>query len=495
MGSEEVISEVINSIDKLPTLPGVAIKILDTVQDKNSGLKELADILSNDPPLSAEVLRLINSPYYGLNSRITSVNHAVNLLGATTVKNLALSFSVVKCFHSDNGEGFDYTQFWKDSLFSAVTMKLLMGKIDRQLADDAFFLGLLHDIGVLTLNQCMHDQYSLVLAEIDKNQSAYQDAENLVLGFTHMDIGSLLVKKWGLPDSFIRSIEHHHNPARLKTAQSETTLLTQCLHMTSLLVEFVNKSDKAFYLGLMEHYAKEYGLEDHFQLEPVLEEVGRLTEAVYPIFEIKMESETGYIEMIEAARKELINLSSDFLSRLIEQDKRIEVLNERATHDGLTKLTNYQRFQEVLDEEMYRAKRYKMPLTLLMLDLDHFKKINDTFGHLAGDYILREVAELLQKSMRKSDTAARYGGEEFAVLLPETPQEGAFILAERLREKLATTEFTYGEQTVFATMSVGIAAYSPKVDSSNADLIKKADRALYRAKESGRNQCCLHSSD
>ena len=102
MGSEDVVGKVIKSIDRLPTLPGVAIKILEAVQDKNSGLKELADILSTDPPLSAEVLRLINSPYYGLNSRITSVTHAVNLLGATTVKNLALSFSVIKCFQSDN---------------------------------------------------------------------------------------------------------------------------------------------------------------------------------------------------------------------------------------------------------------------------------------------------------------------------------------------------------------------------------------------------------
>ena len=495
MRSKDVITEVVSGIDRLPTLPGVAIKILEAVQDQNSGLKELAEILSTDPPLSAEVLRLINSPYYGLNSRISSVNHAVNLLGATTVKNLALSFSVIKCFQSDDGEGFDYTQFWKDSLFSAVTMKLLTGKLNRAMADDAFFLGLLHDIGVLTLNQCMHDQYSLVLAEMAKNQSAYQDAESQVLGFTHMDIGSRLVKKWGLPDTFFQSIAYHHTPARLDTQRSETIMLTQMLHLTSLLVDFVNKPDKAFFLGLIEHYVKEYGFEDQFQLEPVLEEVGRLTEAVYPVFEIKIESETGYLEMIETARKELIHMSSDFLTRLIEQDKRIEVLNERATHDGLTKLTNYQRFQEVLDEEMYRAKRYKMPLTLMMADLDHFKKINDTFGHLAGDYILREVSELLQKSMRKSDVAARYGGEEFAVLLPETPQEGAFILAERIRDKLSSTEFAYGEQTIFVTMSIGIASYSAKTDSSNADLVKKADTALYRAKDAGRNQCCLYSNE
>ena len=492
--SEDILEEIINGIGKLPTLPGVAIKILETVQDQKSGLKELAEILSTDPPLSAEVLRLINSPYYGLNTRITSVQHAVKLLGATTVKNLALSFSVVKSFQNDGGGGFDYTQFWKDSLFSAVAMKSMAKKICRQAADDAFFLGLLHNIGILTLNQCMPDQYCLVLAEKSKNQSPNHEAEQQVLGFTHMDIGSLLVKKWGLPDTFYTPIRHHHFPAELKNVSPEIIQMTRILHLTSLLIDFVNLPDKAYHLGLIEVFAKEYGFEEHFRLEPLLQEVGELTEAVFPVFEIKVDSETRYIEMIETARKELIHLSSDFVNRLIEQNKRIEILNERATHDGLTKLTNYQRFQEVLDEEMYRAKRYRFPLTLLMLDLDHFKKVNDTFGHLAGDVVLREMSELLRKSLRKSDIAARYGGEEFALLLPETPQEGAFILAERLREKLAAMSFAYGEHTIFITMSVGIAAYTPKTDSSNADLIKKADTALYRAKEQGRNRCTLFSN-
>ncbi|MFZ0614286.1 MAG: GGDEF domain-containing protein [Desulfobacterales bacterium] len=494
MRSENILDEIINGIGKLPTLPGVAIKILETVQDQKRGLKELAEILSTDPPLSAEVLRLINSPYYGFNTRITSVQHAVKLLGATTVKNLALSFSVVKSFKNSSLERFDYTQFWKDSLFSAVAMKSMARKISRQAADDAFFLGLLHNIGLLTLNQCMPDQYCLVLAEMKKNQFSYHDAEQQVLGFTHMDIGGLLVKKWGLPDNFYLPIEHHHFPAELKNGSPEILQMTHLLHLTALLIDFVNLPDKAYQLGLIEHFVTEYGLGEHFQLEPLLHEVGELTAAVFPVFEIKIDSETHYIEMIEAARKELIHLSSDFLNRLIEQNKRIEILNERATHDGLTKLTNYQRFQEVLDEEMYRANRYRFPLTLLMVDLDHFKKVNDTFGHLAGDHILRETSELIRKSLRKSDIAARYGGEEFALLLPETPQEGAYILAERLREKLAAKSFAYGDHTIFVTMSVGIAAYAPKTDSSNADLIKKADTALYRAKDQGRNRCCLFSS-
>jgi diguanylate cyclase (GGDEF)-like protein len=492
MKKKEIIDDIINGIDKLPTLPGIAIKILELVQKETSGLKEIADILATDPPLSGEVLRLINSSYYGLNSRITTVHHAVNLLGTATVKNLALSFSLVKNFKSTDEEIFDYSQFWKESLYSAVTSKLIATKLFPEKSEDAFFMGLLHNIGILTMVECMPDQYRLVLAEKEKNQDAYVDAENRVLGFTHMDVGYHLAHKWGLPEIFTIPIRFHHCPEKLVTQNPEVERATQILHLTSLVTDFLTLPDKTYLLGLLEFYIQNYGYAGTLEIEPIVEESQKLTETVFPMFDIKIESENKYLEMIETARKELISLSTDFLVRFFEQKRRIEVLNEKATHDGLTKLINYQRFQEVLDEEIYRSKRYEIPLTLVMVDLDYFKKINDTFGHLAGDYILRSVAEFLKQSTRKSDVIARYGGEEFAILLPETPIEGAYILADRIREKLAALRLQYGDQAIYVTASIGIASFSAESDLSNADLVKKADSALYRAKESGRNRCCLH---
>ena len=201
------------------------------------------------------------------------------------------------------------------------------------------------------------------------------------------------------------------------------------------------------------------------------------------------------VRIVVAALDYLSNITTNMGSATLVGEAHIEEIVGLSLRDGLTGLFNHSYFYQQVELEVKRFVRYGTPVSLVLIDIDDFKLVNDTFGHLAGDYVLREVAELLQKSMRKSDTTARYGGEEFAILLPETPQEGAFILAERLRDKLASMTFNYGEQTIFATMSIGIAEYSPKTDSSNADLIKKADRALYRAKESGRNQCCLHSSE
>ena len=127
-------------IDRLPTLPGIAMRILEAVQKEDADLEEMGNIISTDPPLSAEVLRIINSAFYGLPSKITSVFHAINLLGINTVKNLALSFSLVKKFQTDTSKAFDFTNFWKDSLIGAVAAKLMAEKTVPAFSEDAFFL-------------------------------------------------------------------------------------------------------------------------------------------------------------------------------------------------------------------------------------------------------------------------------------------------------------------------------------------------------------------
>jgi len=493
MNTAQRVHDIVGGSPRLPTLPGVAIQILDAVRNERAGLRELAEILSHDPSLSAEVLRLINSSYYGHKTRVTNVQHAVKLLGATAVKNLALSFSLVKTFLDPDGASFDYTQFWKDSLLSAVLSRKLGERLCRPLAEDLFFLGLLKDIGVLILNQSVPDQYRLVLAEKNGNSLSDAAAELRVLGFTHMDVGRYITNKWGLPELFFESIAHHHKPVNLSgPADPDVRLAAQILHLTSMLVDFVSLPEKAYKLGRIQERIQEYGFSDKIDLEVLLSEGQRLAETVYPIFELQINSEQSYISMLETAREELIRLSSDFISRMQEQRRMIEDLNLQANHDGLTGLVNYQRFQQLLDEELYRANRYRGCLSLVMLDLDYFKTINDTHGHLAGDEVLRAVAEFLMKAVRKSDVVARYGGEEFALLLPETPEDGALQLVERLRSQLAALVIDYDSKPLRITMSAGISTFPGDVPVSGLDLIARADSALYKAKKQGRNRTCLY---
>ncbi len=169
-------------------------------------------------------------------------------------------------------------------------------------------------------------------------------------------------------------------------------------------------------------------------------------------------------------------------------------LQEAAIRDHLTGLYNHNHFYLHLDEDFMRASRYRTPLALMMLDIDYFKDINDTHGHRAGDMVLKELAMLIKKTVRKSDVVARYGGEEFAIILTNTALAGAVDEAERLRKKIEAYEFK-SLPHISVTMSLGVAAYPNKEISSGVDLVTKADEALYKAKHGGRNRTVVHPDD
>ena len=155
--------------------------------------------------------------------------------------------------------------------------------------------------------------------------------------------------------------------------------------------------------------------------------------------------------------------------------------------DGLTQVHVKRYLLESLDKELMRARRHTRDLSFLMLDIDHFKKINDLHGHLAGDYVLKEVARIIQQRIRRDEVLARYGGEEFAVILPETNLEGAHALADGLREKIEESRFVFQGETIQVTISIGVAMLHDD-DRTSLDLIKRADEKLYAAKRAGRNR-------
>lgn len=479
--------QIVRNIEDLPTLPGIAMRILEAVKKEGANLEEIGDILSTDPPLSAKVLKIINSPFYGLPRKITSVPHAVSLLGINTVKSLALSFSLVKGLKRDRGD-FAYNRFWQSSLSNAVTCKLIAEMTFPDLPDDTFFLGLLQDIGILALIQCMPKQYSLVLNERDRVVCSFHDAEKQILGFTHAEVGGHLVETWGLPEIFTVPIRYHHHPQDLKTDETEIETYTKILYLASQFVDFLNFPNTSVCLNSLESYANENGFMNGFDFEELANRVQEQTTSIFPIFEIKAGTGKNYTEIIEEARKELIQLSSDFVLRLAEQQKQIESLKDQANRDALTQLQNYQSFHELLEKEIYRSKRYNGPFSIILLDIDHFKSINDRYGHLAGDQVLISIAKCLASSLRKSDTVSRYGGEEFGVILPETDSEPALAVAERLRKAINSLTTQYEDQVICVTISLGIATIAPDSDMSRLDLIKMADKALYNAKAAGRNR-------
>ncbi|MGB3623723.1 MAG: diguanylate cyclase [Ketobacter sp.] len=169
-------------------------------------------------------------------------------------------------------------------------------------------------------------------------------------------------------------------------------------------------------------------------------------------------------------------------------------MEQMSRTDGLTQLFNRSHWQARLTEEFNRSHRYQQDLTLMLFDLDHFKSINDTYGHLGGDKVLVEVAQMITRSLRDSDVAGRYGGEEFGVLLPSTDLEGAEVVAQRLCRRVCETLIPFEGKDIAISTSIGLAQLTPDLKTPE-ELISNADEALYQAKEQGRNRVVLYRSD
>ncbi|NTU74612.1 MAG: GGDEF domain-containing protein [Anaerolineaceae bacterium] len=189
---------------------------------------------------------------------------------------------------------------------------------------------------------------------------------------------------------------------------------------------------------------------------------------------------------ISRLNNELITLQRDLAKKNAELERLYIEVQKQSITDQLTGVYNRRGFFEISEREIERAKRYNRPLAAIMFDLDHFKIVNDTYGHAVGDQVLKEIAALCTQKLRKTDIFGRYGGEEFSILLPETLPTAARLISERLRQAVAQP-LNIGKNQLHVTISLGVAPLNDNITDLQ-DLLESADRAMYKAKESGRNR-------
>jgi diguanylate cyclase (GGDEF)-like protein len=195
------------------------------------------------------------------------------------------------------------------------------------------------------------------------------------------------------------------------------------------------------------------------------------------------------------------NATSEYQHRLDQanavietQQAELDKLNTDALIDSLTRIPNRRCFDKRIGEELSRFRRHGQTFSLALLDIDHFKNVNDQYGHVVGDRVLRAISGVLSSDLRKSDFAGRYGGEEFVMILPETDWQEAIFVVNKIRHKIEKARFRYEQLNIAVTLSAGITQVSPD-DTEAVSIIARADSAMYRAKEIGRNQVCANQPD
>jgi len=481
----------------LPTLPAIALRVLELCQSDNIDLKQIADTLTKDPALSAKVLRLVNSPAFGLRQEVRTVPNALALLGLNAVRTLALSFSLVRDLKKSQTQGLD--AYWKRSIISAVAGRELAVALRFPAPDEAFLASLLQDIGMLALGRVAGREYESVATKAGDNHRRLAELEREAFGSDHADIGAWMIANWHLPDPICQAVAWSHKTVSdftVAKGQEDIQKLVKIVRLSGILADVWVCADAGAATEILKHEApRTVGLAPD-QIEPVLSRIATAIPQVASLFEIQLGTADEISAVLEEATETLVMVTMR-ASRQIDSareaidslEQKARVLEEASLRDKLTGLFNRARFDTYLDEEFLASLRTGKPLSLLMGDVDHFKKVNDTKGHAAGDQVLIAVAKALGGRLRPRDLAARYGGEEFVLILPETDAPGALVVAERIRQKVEQTQHDLMDgSTIAVTISLGCATVGPATFPSAQMLLKAADEALYRAKHAGRNR-------
>ena len=361
--------------------------------------------------------------------------------------------------------------------------------------DSAFISGILQDIGMLALDKIKPKLYAEI--ESQRNHQHVYTVEKESLGTDHSHVGYWLLEQWHIPENLIDPIKYSHC---VVDTDIENNTLAKAIACSSLLADifFAKEKDIPKLLHDNISQAKQLLSLNYEVFNDIINTVSENYSEVASMFDIDIDDPTLLDFISEQAKEVLIlrNLNqikeTESLQKTAKQLKsKTEELEEMNRRDSLTKLFNRRYFDETIATEFDNANKYKWPLGLIFIDIDFFKKINDSLGHDVGDIVLTKVAEVLIDCTRDSDIVCRYGGEEFTIVLPGTNLEGVSVTCERIINAFRNTAIKLNnDKIVHITVSAGAYVYDG-IDLEVEDwseLVKLADQAAYLSKNKGRDQ-------
>ncbi|MDH3977755.1 MAG: GGDEF domain-containing protein [Gammaproteobacteria bacterium] len=495
MGSiPENLEKRLKRCTNFPSPPPVALKVIELAQNPKTDLRLVADTCSGDPAIAAKIMKIANSALYTSRRQSTNLRQALIVLGLNATLTLALSFTLVAGLRRDPPKGFDFLSYWRRAILAATWAKLLSTELGQPFAEESFIAALLQDIGMLAIDRLAPHTYDTVSpTQFDHLRLAQHEINEL--GADHAAIGGWLLNSWKLPDGLVDAVANSHN-LDFSGDDPERENYYRVVAASGMLADaWLSGGDELTMQRVAVTIEKQLGILPS-RIAELFAVIGEQLPIASELFEMDLFEDEDISDICDAARETLMIRNLHTLSDAMDLQKRASVLQsenialrQETTVDGLTGVGNRRFFEESLEKEFESANRHKWPLSLMFVDLDYFKDINDNHGHPAGDEILREVAKLITRTLRADDIVARYGGDEFVVLLPGSDTEAVHLIADRLVTDALKCGESIGNSGITPTLSLGVVTMdsSNQFESAKA-LLKAADEALYYSKDKGRNQ-------
>ena len=507
-GMSSSILERVLQRDSLPSQPTVALQVLQISQDANNAVDELIRIIQTDPSMTARVLKVVNSSYFGASRRISSLKQAVVALGLRSVRMMAISMSLADAMRQKHKRGesaddaFSEARFWRRSLTTAIAARKFSVLMAPRLAEEAFVSGLLADIGMAAAWHSAQDIYRAVLIEWRRRKAPLVEVERQRLGVTHADLSAELLRKWRLPENIAAAAGAHHGV--FAQLDGEAAELSAIVRGAAWVADLASGDSAAEQIEAAAKWIDQtLGISER-ALHEMLRELNKQVDEIAATFSVAVAPPVDLAELVLMAGEQLAEMTleadkerSESLTReretsaALSRAERQKLELERTAHtDRLTGVANRAAF----DQAILEACENSDLVSLILLDLDGLKQVNDKLGHLAGDALLSAVGQTLNSVAAAAGKVARYGGDEFAVVLARRTAEEASRIADELRGRLESLQVEHRGEIVRSTGSLGVASIKPASESAPAKtLIDAADKAMYRAKANGRNRVVVAS--
>lgn len=494
----------LEQLSQLPILPTVAVEILRCTSRTDFQIEELTRLIQTDPTLTVKVLSAANSARYNSGRPIGDLNRAAMSLGKRVTGSLALSLSLAAVMSKPGPESNRLAEYWRKSLALALSAKTLAERYGGCQINEAFTVGLMCRVGDLALIRHARQEFEECLLEVAGTSASRGEVEERRLGLTSHALSRRLFEHWQLPEAFCRALDldvDFPSPG----GGASVGPLAEFIHVAGRAADFLTSSRRGKALiQLHEAYRR---LSDNLDedVEWLVQSVSQQLEANAPLFSLpQAEQHASAAQLLAEATQQLTRLilepeagergGAAELQRLTTENqelhRRIDKLHHESSTDPLTGLHNRRFLHQQMQLQIAQAQRDQRWLGMLLGDIDRFKSINDTHGHLVGDQVLQTVAATLQQSIRGGDVLARFGGEEFAVLTTSQSLPQLVTMAERLRTMVQNTPVTMATGELSVTISIGavLAKSTGEVSAVESRLLGEADRCLYEAKAAGRNR-------
>ena len=477
----------------LPSPSRVAREVIELAGNPDIEVAKVANAISCDPAMAAKLLRIANSAFYAQRRPSQNIRQALVIIGLNAALTLALSFSLVSTLRGCKPNGIDYKRYWRRSLLAATGSRAFAEQACKGQDEDAFLVGLLQDVAILAIDRCSEGFYTDLPSQATHNLVIEHERKKLD-GRDHAYFGALLLRTWKLPESICSSVERSHN-IRSNDAQTPEGKLACCCGLGSLLADAVLGSGNTALLAEAARAADTFlGIRGQ-QFTDIVARLVKLIPEAEELYETSI-LDAADAEILMAQARELMTVRNLHALRDVQALQetasvlmnRTEELEDAARRDALTGTLNRMWLERLLEREFTQAMMFSRSLSIALIDLDHFKRINEALGHENGNRLLKSSAEILQANIRGSDLIGRYSGDTFLVILPGTDESLVMQVSERILRSIRESAAAASAPNTKVTVSIGTATYTPgRLFNTAAEMLQAADHALYRAKLRGRN--------